>query len=1045
MNVHTGADLPAEFLMHLAGNPRVDVSDPAALRRAWVAWATLYDPNGEEPSEQAFDAYFSRRELPTPLKSWRFAGTVRKSQQVILDATRDVPRDRAGEGLHIVAPPGAGKTLIGLLLAMRAGHKTLALAPTATIRHQWARTARSLAAGTWGEDEQGVPRGAVSENPRDLGDLTALTYQMLSVVGADNPFEELARRRWIDELVEGGRTTTDAATWVTELEETNRKSFRRGIKRRARAIRRDVVREDPERLEEVLHPNARELITRLAETGIGTIILDECHHLLDHWALVVHCLVNKLRARGINPQLIGLTATLPSAEDGEAYENYMRLLGEVDYELPTPAVVKEGNLAPYRSFAWFVSPTEAELEFISHHEKRLKELITETFRGDAGITFLTRVLQTGEGTPAQRLAQAFKTDPVVAEAACRMLSQSAPQDSLVQLFPPSAAVAPDTEQQIRLLARYALTMLLPDPGSASQWAEIKSVLVDFGYHLTDRGIRRGRDPIDAILATTVAKDHAVLEVLRLEREKTEQVRAVVVCDFAVHGHLRGIPAGERNGGRAGALRCHEILAGASEIADMRPVLVTAQHLRVPRSAGEYLAKQLGELLGEDVEAIPVEGLPHVCEIEPAAGSARVLAAVSKLMTRGEIGLIVGTRGLLGEGWDCPAVNTLIDLSAVATSASTQQLRGRTLRLDPAWREKVAHNWAITCVIEPSVDVDALGDVDRLQRKLSMVWGLSLEGSDAVIKGAEHTLGPEHAQMLGDLILKERKATTVRLNRICADTFPTRADTYRRWRVGEEYVGLASPAARITPELRFASPFRSGITFEAFFVVVASLLGFGLYQGFNYYLRTGGSLTAGVITAVCCTALFAYFARKKLRALWQAVKQFALPLTAYKGAALAIAATLARRGEVPEFGANNVHVVAEGAVKLPEGYTVTIAGGTDEEQAAVLDTLRALFEPITSPRFVLEVGVGELGWKRPLSLIAVRVLSSFGYRSRFFGLPRALGRRRDDARFFAEQWEKLVGPCALHEITGPEDMQILTTARKQFGGDAIRVGRREVWA
>src|SRR5699024_5708968 len=150
--------------------------------------------------------------------------------------------------------------------------------------------------------------------------------------------------------------------------------------------------------------------------------------------------------------------------------------------------------------------------------------------------------------------------------------------------------------------------------------------------------------------------------------------------------------------------------------------------------------------------------------------------------------------------------------------------GRTLRLDPAWREKVAHNWAITCVIEPSVDVDGLGDVDRLHRKLSMVWGLSLEGSDAVIKGAEHTLSPEHAQMLGDLTHKERKATTARLNQICADTFPARAETYRRWRVGEEYVGLAIPAARISPERRVANPFRSGITFEAFFTVVASLVG-----------------------------------------------------------------------------------------------------------------------------------------------------------------------------------------------------------------------------
>src|SRR5690625_1738487 len=119
------------------------------------------------------------------------------------------------------------------------------------------------------------------------------------------------------------------------------------------------------------------------------------------------------------------------------------------------------------------------------------------------------------------------------------------------------------------------------------------------------------------------------------------------------------------------------------------------------------------------------------------------------------------------------------------------------------------------------------------------------------------------------------------------------------------------------------------------------------------------------------------ARNNLRSLWQAVKQFALPLSAYKGAALAIAATLARRGETPEFGENNVQVEAQGPVRTPSGYVVTIVGGTDAEQAAVLDALEGLFEPITSPRFVLEVGVGPLDWKRPLSLLAVRVLGWFG--------------------------------------------------------------------
>lgn len=1035
--------LPPEFLEFLAAAPPADTSDPDALRTTWRAWATLYAPGAPEPSPAAFESYFANADLPAAMVGWRFAGKIRRSQEVILREV-EAAHEGPGDPLHIVAPPGSGKTLIGLLLALRQGHRTLALAPTATIRHQWARTAASLAAGTWGEERPTVPPGAVSEDPDALADFTALTYQMLSVVDSTNPFEHLAHRRWIDELVEAGRTEEDAREWLAELGQRNAARHRRGIRNRARTARREILREDPTRIEEALHPNARALITRLADAGVATIILDECHHLLDHWALVVHCLINTLRERGIEPQLIGLTATLPSTEDGEAYDNYTGLLREVDYELPTPAVVKEGNLAPYRSFPWFVHPTAHEMGFIRNHEKRLADLITATFDRSEGREFLTSVLQEGEGTPAQRLAQAFKTDPVIAEAASRMLHAVAPDDSLAKLFPRGSLTTADTDQQIRLLARYALSVLLPDPGRAKEWAQIKSVLVDFGYHLTDRGIRRGRDPIDAILATTEAKDHAVLDVLRLEREATAQVRGVVVCDFAVHGHRRGL-GGAEGSMRAGALRCHAVLAGAEEIADMRPVLVTAQHLRVPTRDADLLATRLGQILGEPLEPAPVDGLEHVRELHPVAGSARVLAAVSRLITDGDISLIIGTRGLLGEGWDCPAVNTLIDLSAVATSASTQQLRGRTLRLDPTWPEKVAHNWTITCLLPPKVDVAAWGDLDRLERKLSMVWGLSLSGTDAIVKGSDHTISPRQGAALKDLFKEEQGASLEKLNGELVAAFPTREQTYARWRVGEEYLGQEDPAVRINPPTFNARPFRSGITLELFAAVLGGILLYGGVQGLRGYIESGGSLIMALIVSVVAAGGLAYSARKILRRMFQQIKQFALPLTTYEGATLAVAATLERRGEAPSYGRNSVQIVAEGDGRTPERYLITLMGGTEREKAAVLGAVEGLFAPITSPRFILEVGVSEMPWGSLVSRAAIRVLSWFGYRSRFFALPRALGRRREDARFFADQWALKVGRCTLHEITGPQDMAILTRARKQFGADSVEAFGTRVWA
>ena len=57
----------------------------------------------------------------------------------------------------------------------------------------------------------------------------------------------------------------------------------------------------------------------------------------------------------------------------------------------------------------------------------------------------------------------------------------------------------------------------------------------------------------------------------------------------------------------------------------------------------------------------------------------------------------GRAGLLGEGWDCPPVNVLVDMTAVAADVSVRQMRGRSLRLDPADPAKIANNWDVVCV------------------------------------------------------------------------------------------------------------------------------------------------------------------------------------------------------------------------------------------------------------------------------------------------------------------------------------------------------------
>ena len=50
----------------------------------------------------------------------------------------ELDRHLADERLHVVAAPGAGKTVLGLEVVRRIGRRALILSPTLSIQHQWA-------------------------------------------------------------------------------------------------------------------------------------------------------------------------------------------------------------------------------------------------------------------------------------------------------------------------------------------------------------------------------------------------------------------------------------------------------------------------------------------------------------------------------------------------------------------------------------------------------------------------------------------------------------------------------------------------------------------------------------------------------------------------------------------------------------------------------------------------------------------------------------------------------------------------------------------
>ena len=96
----------------------------------------------------------------------------------------------------------------------------------------------------------------------------------------------------------------------------------------------------------ILHPNGRKLLARLTVGGPLTLVLDECHHLLEIWGRLLRAIVTRLD----DPHIIGLTATPPQLMTADQAVLHRELFGTVDLEVSTPALVRSGlGAAPVRS------------------------------------------------------------------------------------------------------------------------------------------------------------------------------------------------------------------------------------------------------------------------------------------------------------------------------------------------------------------------------------------------------------------------------------------------------------------------------------------------------------------------------------------------------------------------------------------------------------------------------------------------------------------------------------------------------------------------
>ena len=649
-----------------------------------------------------------------------------------------------GKHLHIVAPPGSGKTVLGLYVWANLVRKpTLVLSPNSAIQAQWA--ARTDLFDLDGKEEY------VSTDPKKPGLLTSLTYQSITMPKrGGEELNEAAIELWIENLISNEEAIDEenALGWINDLKEKNQPYYEDRL-----SIYRKKVRDEFSKHGNALwtlSESAKTNLQKLKQIGIGMIILDECHHLLHHWGRVL----TEVRDYFDDPIVLGLTATPPDFEQylEEDANRYREFFGEIDYEVPVPALVRDSNLAPYQDLALFVRPSQNELNYVAKVDEEFQVLLNELHETqdypNATLPidqWVYKALEKRQSPGGKKEAwdQFTKRNGDFAHAGRAFLLHKV--GSLPEGVPYPPQYLLDNYQNKLAILRPVLDRYVRHGlrRSESELDHQKAELVTqrlrmLGSQITETGIRPCASPVGRIMAYASSKTKAISTILTSEMQALGgDIRAVIITDFEKTSATT-LVEGVMDDEAGGAVAAFRQAVHCDNVDLLNPILMTGSTVLVDDDlASEFLSAANDWISGRGL-AIRLEdkirGNYHEIVGKGKDWIPRYYSLmITEFFQRGITKCLIGTRGLLGEGWDASRINVLIDLTTVTTSMSINQLRGRSIRLDKLWPEKVANNWDVICLAEEFTN--GFSDYERFKKKHKQLYGVCDDG--AIEKGVGH--------------------------------------------------------------------------------------------------------------------------------------------------------------------------------------------------------------------------------------------------------------------------------------------------------------------
>ena len=843
----------------------------------------------------------------------KFKGTWRSYQARVLE---NVGRYLADGKIHIVAAPGSGKTTLGIELIRRMNGNVLILAPSITIREQWVARIKEafLCDGCKGEDY-------LSQDLKNPKAITVATYQAL----------HSAMTRFQGTEKDGEE---DAATTV----EVDYAGF--------------------------------DLVGTMQKADIKILCLDECHHLRSEWWKALE----EFKSKFNNIKTISLTATPPYDSTPAMWTRYMNMCGEIDEEITIPELVKEGSLCPHQDYVYFNYPTKAEEQEVHKFTERSQAMMQTLMRDDQLLSYI----RMHRGLSGQSSDDLLLDDPAYLSSILIYLqSRNVPFPSRLQrLLGAKHLPNMSTEWMEYLLQGF----LYDDADSYMCDKTYREMLID---QLKAQGLIEKRKvvmtksaAIEKLLTNSLGKCNSIRDIVFHEYQTTgDALRLLVLTDYIRKEYEKSLGNEESDVNALGVLPFFEMLRreNAKKGGHVRFGVLCGTIVIIPAEAREALEREVADC--GKVTFSKVGNLEESDYLKvTAVGDAHFLTgAVTNIFAQGAMQVLIGTKSLLGEGWDSPCINSLVLASFVGSFMLSNQMRGRAIRV---WREepdKTSNIWHLVCLkpwneVQKNPEDGISEDYTLLERRMEHFLGLHYT-EDTIENSMDRMpiVKPPFNKMNVDSINKKMLAMSGQ-----------RASLKERW----DRSLAVYDKMDVVDEDEVADKFVTSVVFwdairTMILAGIAMLAGVILAAGIAKATKSPMLSAIGLVLIVCGIAA----------GMIRFPKAFMLgsPLRRLKvfGNGIRKALELQNLMEEP-----HSKVVTENAG--PDIHTVYLSGGSGRDKALFAQCINEFFAAIDNQRYLLVKAKGHRGLDG------------------FYAVPECFAKRKEDAQNFAQCMKPYIG-------------------------------------